>query len=37
MLDQLYQYGKIGEIRVTELGQISFDEDEEATSLDEFI
>ncbi|MDR2163656.1 MAG: ATP-binding protein [Clostridiales Family XIII bacterium] len=36
MLDQLYQYGKIGEIRATELGQISFDEDE-SLSLDEFI
>jgi hypothetical protein len=36
MLDQLYQYGRIGEIKATELGQISFDEDE-AASLDEFL
>jgi hypothetical protein len=36
MLDQLYQYGKIGEIRATELGQITFDEDE-ASSLNEFL
>jgi hypothetical protein len=36
MLDQLYQYGEVGEIQVTELGQISFDEDDES-SLDAFV
>jgi len=36
MLDQLYQYGEVGEVRVSELGQISFEEDEQ-TGLDTFI
>ncbi|MDR3225674.1 MAG: ATP-binding protein [Clostridiales Family XIII bacterium] len=36
MLDQLFQYGKIGEIKVTELGQITFDDEDEA-SLREFV
>jgi hypothetical protein len=36
MLDQLYQYGRTGEIQATELGQISFDEDEDS-SLEEFL
>ena len=36
MLDQLYQYGEVGDIRVGELGDIKFTEDEGA-SLDEFV
>jgi hypothetical protein len=36
MLDQLFQYGEIGGIRASELGDISFDEDEDA-SLEEFV
>jgi hypothetical protein len=36
MLDQLFQYGEIGGIRVSELGDISFEEDEGA-SLEEFV
>lgn len=28
LLDQLYQYGEAGKIRITELGQESFEEDE---------
>jgi hypothetical protein len=35
MLDQLYQYGEVGEIQITELGQISFEEDE--STLDAFV
>jgi hypothetical protein len=38
MLDQLYQYGETDEIRINELGQTSFEEDErEDASLDPFI
>jgi hypothetical protein len=36
MLDQLYQYGEVGELRVGELGHITFEEDEQ-TSLDVFL
>jgi hypothetical protein len=37
MLDQLYQYGEVGDIRVNELGQITFDEDDEEASLHDFV
>jgi hypothetical protein len=30
ILDQLYQYGEVGEIKVSELGQITFEEDQES-------
>jgi hypothetical protein len=36
MLDQLYQYGEVGEIHVGDLGRITFEEDEQA-SLDAFL
>lgn len=36
ILDQLYQYGEIGDIQVSALGDIIFDEDEQA-SLEEFL
>jgi hypothetical protein len=36
MLDQLYQYGEVGEIHINDLGEITFDEDEDAT-LEPFI
>ena len=36
MLDQLYQYGTVGDIRVSELGEISFAE-EEGSTLEEFL
>jgi hypothetical protein len=37
MLDQLYQYGEVGDIRVNELGQITFEEDDEDASLNDFV
>jgi hypothetical protein len=36
MLDQLFQYGEVGDIRASELSDISFEEDEGA-SLEEFV
>ena len=37
-LDQLYQYGEAGKMRINELGQATFDEgDEEETSLASFL
>jgi hypothetical protein len=36
MLDQLFQYGEVGDIKASKLGDISFEEDEEA-SLEEFV
>ena len=36
ILDQLYQYGVVGPIHISELGDIRFNEEEEA-SLDEFV
>jgi Cdc6-like AAA superfamily ATPase len=35
MLDQLYQYGEVGDIRVNALGRITFEEDD--ASLDAFV
>jgi hypothetical protein len=36
MLDQLYQYGEVGEIHINDLGEITFDEDEDS-SLESFV
>ena len=36
MLDQLYQYGKVGAIQIGELGDIRFNDDEDS-SLEEFV
>ena len=35
-MDQLYQYGEIGDIRANELGDIQFTEENDV-SLDEFV
>jgi hypothetical protein len=37
MLDQLYQYGTTDEIRINSLGDVTFEEDDNETSLESFI